>query len=86
LFREVTKNTITTLIEPQSSLAEMGEPAKRTAVSTALQQSGLYGRLARRNPFLRKRHMTARLGFAKMHLNDSESIRQKIMWSDETKC
>jgi chorismate-pyruvate lyase len=29
--------------------------------------------------------MTARLEFAKRHVKVSESIRQKILWSDETK-
>ena len=28
--------------------------------------------------------MTARLEFAKMHLNDSQTMRNKINWSDET--
>ena len=32
-----------------------------------------------------KRHMTAHLEFAKRHVDDSESMRQKILWSDETK-
>jgi transposase len=53
LVREVTKNPVTTLTELQSSLAEMGEPARRTTVSIALHQSGLYGRVARRKPLLR---------------------------------
>ena len=29
--------------------------------------------------------MTARLEFAKRHLNDSRTMRNKILWSDETK-
>ena len=29
--------------------------------------------------------MTAHLEFAKNHLKDSQSIRNKILWSDETK-
>ena len=32
-----------------------------------------------------KRHMTARLEFAKRHLKDAQTIRNKILWSDETK-
>jgi hypothetical protein len=76
LVREVTKNSMTTLIELQSFLAEMGEPARRTTVSTALHQSGVYRRVARRKPLLRKRRMTAHLVFAKRYMKDS-SIRQK---------
>jgi hypothetical protein len=32
-----------------------------------------------------KRHMTARLEFTKKHLKDSQTMRNKILWSDETK-
>jgi hypothetical protein len=47
--------------------------------------SGLYGRVARRKPLLNKRQMTASLEFAKRHLKDSLTMRNKILWSDETK-
>ena len=30
-------------------------------------------------------HITARLEFAKRHLKDSQSVKNKIIWSDETK-
>uniref|UniRef100_A0AAZ3R6X7 Transposase Tc1-like domain-containing protein n=1 Tax=Oncorhynchus tshawytscha TaxID=74940 RepID=A0AAZ3R6X7_ONCTS len=43
----------------------MGEPSRRTTISAALHQSGLYGRVDRRKPLLSKRHMTALLEFAK---------------------
>ena len=54
-------------------------------MSAALHKSRLYGRVARRNPLLRKRHMTACQEFAKRHVKESESMRQNIMWSDEMK-
>uniref|UniRef100_A0A4W5MUY1 P-type phospholipid transporter n=1 Tax=Hucho hucho TaxID=62062 RepID=A0A4W5MUY1_9TELE len=38
-----------------------------TTISAALHQSGLYGRVASSKPLLSKRHMTARLEFAKSH-------------------
>jgi hypothetical protein len=41
--REVTKNPMVTLTNLQSSSVEMGEPSRRTTISAALQQSGLYG-------------------------------------------
>jgi hypothetical protein len=47
---------------------EMGETSWRTTISATLHQSGLYGRVARRKPLFRKRHMTAHLEFAKRHL------------------
>ena len=74
-----------TLTELQSSSVEMGETFRRTTISAALHQSGLYGRVARQKPLLSKRHMTARLEFAKRHLKDSQTMRNKILWSDETK-
>uniref|UniRef100_A0AAY5K4D1 C2H2-type domain-containing protein n=2 Tax=Esox lucius TaxID=8010 RepID=A0AAY5K4D1_ESOLU len=85
LVKEVTENPKATLKEPQSFSAETGETAKRTTISAALHQSGLYGIVARRKPLLSKKHMTCRLEFAKRHLNDTESMREKILWSGETK-
>jgi hypothetical protein len=73
-----------TLTELGSSSVEMGEPS-RTTISAALYQSGLYGRMARRKPLLSKRHMRARLEFAKRHVKDSQTMTNKILWSDETK-
>ncbi|KAI3374532.1 hypothetical protein L3Q82_021102, partial [Scortum barcoo] len=57
---------------------ERGEPSRRTTISAAIHQSGLYGREARRKPLLSKRHMAARLEFAKMHLKDSQTMRNKF--------
>jgi hypothetical protein len=85
LVREVTKNPMVTLTELQRFSVERGEPSRRTTISAALHQSGLYGRVARWKPLLSKRHMTARLEFAKRHLKDSQTMRNKILWSDETK-
>uniref|UniRef100_A0AAZ3SUY4 Transposase Tc1-like domain-containing protein n=1 Tax=Oncorhynchus tshawytscha TaxID=74940 RepID=A0AAZ3SUY4_ONCTS len=80
LVREVTKNPMVTLTELQSSSVEMGELSRRTTISAALHQSGLYGRVARRKPLL-----TVRLEFAKKHLKDSQTMRNKILSADETK-
>ena len=64
---------------------EMRESSRRTTISAELHQSGLYGGVARQKPLLRTRHTTARLEFAKRHLNDSQTMRNKILWSDEAK-
>ena len=85
LVREVTKNPMVTLSELQRSSMERGETSRRTTICAAIHQSGLYGRVARRKPLLSKRHMAARLEFAKRHLKDSQTMRNKILWSDETK-
>ncbi|KAG2456474.1 TCB1 transposase, partial [Polypterus senegalus] len=85
LVREVTKNPMITLSDPQRSSVERGEPSRRTTISAAIHQSGLYGGVARRKPLLIKRHMAACLEFAKRHRKDSQTMRNKILWSDETK-
>ncbi|KAG2456319.1 TCB1 transposase, partial [Polypterus senegalus] len=79
LVREVTKNPMVTLSELQRSSVERGEPSRRTTISAAIHQSGLYGRVARRKPLFSKKHMAAHLEFAKRHLKD------KILWSEEIK-
>jgi hypothetical protein len=63
----------------------MGEPSRKTTISAALHQSRLYGRVARQKPLLSIRHMTAHLEFAKRHLKDSQTMRNKILWSDDMK-
>ena len=79
LVREVTKNQMVTLTELQKSSVEIGEPSRRTTISAALHQSGLYDRVARRKPLHSKRHMTVRLEFAKRHLNDLDHEKQDYL-------
>ena len=81
----MTKNLMVTLTELLRSSVEMAEPLRRTTISAAPYQSGLYGRVAKRKPLLSKRYMIARLEFVKRHLTDSQTMRCKILWSDETK-
>jgi hypothetical protein len=85
LVREATKNPMATLTELQSSSVGMEEHSRRTTISAAPHQFVLDGRVARQKPLLSKRHITACLEFAKRHLKDSKTMRNKILWSDETK-
>ena len=85
LVREVTKNSMVTLTELQPCSMKREEPFRKTTISAAIHQSGLYDRVTRRKPLLSKRHMTAHLEFAKRHLKDSQTMRNKMIWSDETK-
>ncbi|KAG2470015.1 TCB1 transposase, partial [Polypterus senegalus] len=85
LVREVTKNLMVTLSELRRSSVKRGEPSRRTTMSAAIHQSDLYGRVARWKPLLSKRHMAVHLEFAKRHLKDSQTMRNKILWFDETK-
>ena len=74
LVLEVTKNLMVTLTELQSSSVKMVVLLEGSPISAALHQSGLCGRVTRWKPLLCKRHMTARLEFAKRHLKDSQTI------------
>ncbi len=78
LVREVKKNPKITVAELQRYIREMGESCRKSTITAALHQSGLYGRVARRKPLLSARHMKARM-------EDSKMVTNKILWSDETK-
>ncbi len=85
LVREVKKNPKITVAELQRCIREMGESCRKSTITAALHQSGLYDRVARRKPLLSARYMKARMEFAKKHLKDSKMVTNKILWSDETK-
>ncbi len=78
LVREVKKNPKITVAELQRCIRGMGESCRKSTITAALHQSGLYGRVARRKPLLSARYM-------KKHLKDSKMVTNKILWSDETK-
>ncbi len=78
LVREVKKNPKITVAELQRCIREMGESCRKSTITAALHQSGLYGRVARRKPLLSARHTKARM-------EDSKMVTNKILWSDETK-
>ena len=79
MAREVTNIPTVTLTELQNSSVEMGEPSRGTTISAALHHSALYVRVSRWKPLLSKRHMTARLEFAKSHLKDSDHEKQNSL-------
>ncbi len=85
LVREVKKNPKITVAELQRCIREMGESCRKSTITAALHQSGLYGRVARRKPLFSARHTKAYMEFAKKHLKDSKMVTNKILWSDETK-
>ncbi len=71
-MREVKKNPKITVAELQRCIREMGESCRKSTITAALHQSGLYGRVARRKPLFSARHMKARMEFAKKHVKDSK--------------
>ncbi len=84
-MREVKKNPKITVAELQRCIREMGESCRKSTITAALHQSGLYGRVAQRKPLLSARHMKSCMEFAKKHLKDYKMVTNKILWSDETK-
>ena len=65
LIREATKWPMTTLKELHAFMAKTGHCLHVTTMSQALHKSGLYGRVARRKPLLKKAHLESRLRYAK---------------------
>ncbi len=78
LVREVKKNPKITVAELQRCIREMGESCRKSTITAALHQLGLYGRVARWKPLLFS-------SLLKKHLKDSKMVTNKILWSDETK-
>ena len=66
-------------------MVKTGHCVHVTTISQALHKSGLYGRMTRRKPLLKKAHLASHLRYAKKHSGDSEAMWQKVLWSDETK-
>uniref|UniRef100_A0A9J8CB05 Transposase Tc1-like domain-containing protein n=1 Tax=Cyprinus carpio carpio TaxID=630221 RepID=A0A9J8CB05_CYPCA len=73
LVREVKKNPNITVAELQRCSWEMGESCRKSTITAALHQLGLYGRVARQKPLLSARHM-------KKHLKDSKMLQGQDDW------
>lgn len=73
----VRKMTESPMDQHPSFSAEVAEPYRGTALSVALHPSCPHGTVARWGLLLNKWHMTACLEFAKWHLGDSNSTRNK---------
>ncbi len=58
---KVPKSTVASI----RCIREMGESCRKSTITAALHQSGLYGRVARRKTLLSARHMKACMEFAK---------------------
>ncbi|MBN3277122.1 TCB1 transposase, partial [Polyodon spathula] len=84
LVRATERPTIT-LKELQSSMAGRGVMVHQSTISRALHNTGLYGRVARKKPLLKKYHLKARLQFVRKHESYPAAMWEKVLWSDETK-
>lgn len=89
-IRQVNINPRTTRKEIQAELEASGIRVTKQTVSNILHEGGLKGCRPRKTPFLKTRHVKARLEFAKAHLdkgNDfwkkfSGLMRQKLSFSE----
>ena len=84
LLREVTKRPIETLKELHAIMAKTGHCVYVTIICQAIHKSGMYCRVARRKPSLKKAQQESHLRYAKNH-GDSEALWRKVLWSEETK-
>uniref|UniRef100_A0A8C6UXZ6 Transposase Tc1-like domain-containing protein n=1 Tax=Neogobius melanostomus TaxID=47308 RepID=A0A8C6UXZ6_9GOBI len=80
LIRDAAKRPMITLDELQKCTAEVGDSVHRTLISRILHNSGLYGRVARRKPFLKDIHKKCCLKFATSHLGDTPNMWKKVLW------
>uniref|UniRef100_A0A674EJM0 Tc1-like transposase DDE domain-containing protein n=1 Tax=Salmo trutta TaxID=8032 RepID=A0A674EJM0_SALTR len=85
LVREASKRPTATLKELQEYLASTSCMLHVTTISRILHMNGLWGRVARRKPFLTMKNIQARLKFAKTNIKSAKSTWENVLWSDETK-
>lgn len=85
LLREARANPSVTLEDLKKSLHGAGTNVHKSTISRCLHKEGLYGRVAKKKPYLKKQHLRARLQYAKKHLKDTSAMWQSVIWSDETK-
>ena len=72
LEREASERPTITLKELQGLVAKTGVKVHQSTVSRVLHTSGLYGRVARKKPLLKKTHIKAHLELARKHQTDPD--------------
>ncbi len=85
ICREVNNNPRTTTKALVKELDQVGLTVSRSTVQRVLHRGGLHGHRPRKTPLLRKRHLKARLAFARTYLKHDPSFWYTVLWSDETK-
>ena len=80
MVREIKKSPKLTVTELQGMVASWGHKVSKTTIRRCLHANGLFGRHARKKPFLTQNH--ERLEFAKRYMNFNWD---RVLWSDETK-
>ena len=82
---EAKRNPFTTANRLVKVAEDVGvEICRRTSIKR-LQEYGLFACRPRKVPFHKKRHLKARLAFAKEHVTAPNSFWDRVMWTDESK-
>lgn len=85
LVRKVKKTPKITLNELRRDLNESGVNVSGDTISRVLHRNDIFSRYARKTPLLTKKHVCARLTFAKEYINKPADFWNNVVWSDETK-
>ena len=82
ILREVERKGKITVKEIKESLNLDCSP---TTIRRRLHDGGYWGRIAKRTACLTKKHIAARLKFAKDYIDKDEDFWTRVIWSDESK-
>lgn len=85
LVREAKKNPRVTADKLVNDASKSGVNVSCNTITRALRRNGLKAYRPRKTPLLKKRHLKARLKYAKDHLHKDFSYWKRVVWSDETK-
>lgn len=85
LCREVNTNPRVVLADIAERLHAEGTLVSNRTIQRCLNKNGLNGYRPRRTPLHKPCHVSARLKFAKAHLDKEKVFWERVLWSDETK-
>ena len=85
VIRTMTKDPTKTKTDLLEQIERVGKKVSKTTLKRVLNRHGLYARRPRKTPLHKKRHLEARLAFAKNHLEQDDAFWDQVLWTDETK-